>query len=190
MVHKLVFLFFIVLSWVTFAEVPKTWSGVDFATSQSTPVSLQSPGKMGLVLVFLSVKCPCSNSHVGELKELAKKYPQFRFVAVHSNSDESYDLAKDYFKGLDLPFMAIQDEKAKIADELKAYKTPHVYVFGSSGETLYKGGVTSSSNAPTAEKHYLADVLLELSSGRTLKVTETRTLGCVIARENDNKNIW
>ncbi len=190
MLNKLIFVLLTAISMSSLASVAKFWIGTNLSDSKPITVSVESPGKRGLVVVFLSTKCPCSSSHILELKDLAKKFDQFRFVGIHSNSDESPELAKVFFSALELPFPVIQDEKAKIADELKAFKTPHAYVFGPQGEVLYRGGVTNSANGPTADEHYLADALAELSAGRPVKVSDTRTLGCVIARENDNKNVW
>jgi hypothetical protein len=145
------------------------------------PVTV-APGKAGTVVAFLSAKCPCSNSHVPLLKELAKEYPEFSFVAVHANADEPPGTAVPYFQAAAFPFPVIQDEKQKLADELRAYKTPHVFVLTPDGKTAYKGGATNSADAAHASKFYLRDALADLRAGRPVKVPEGRTLGCVIAR--------
>ncbi|MFK5047747.1 thioredoxin-like domain-containing protein, partial [Klebsiella pneumoniae] len=89
--------------------------------------------------VFLSTKCPCSNSHVALVKQLAKDFPAFAFVAVHSNRDETVAEARAYFRDFGLP--VLQDEKSRLADEFKASKTPHAYVLAAGdGKVLYHGG--------------------------------------------------
>lgn len=80
--------------------------------------------KKGLVVVFLSAKCPCSNSHVSELNALADSFPEFKFVAIHSNSNEDETSAKTYFESRKLSFTVIEDSKAGLADRFKALKTP------------------------------------------------------------------
>lgn len=181
MMRNLVFTAALSVSLSCFASI----SGQNLLTGKKDDVPA---GKKGTVLVFLSSKCPCSNSHVGVLKALANEYKEFSFVAVHSNADETVADAKSYFTSVDLPFPVIQDEKTTIADEWKAIKTPHVFVISPEGKTLYKGGVTNSNNGPKADVQFLRDALADLQAGRAVKVAEGRTLGCAITR--GDKNVW
>lgn len=146
------------------------------------------PAQKGTVVVFMSAKCPCSNSHVQIMKQLAADFKNFAFVVVHSNRDETQDLSQNYFKKLDLPFPVIQDEENRIADQFRALKTPHAFVLNPDGKILYKGGVTSSTNGEAADKQYLRDALNDISAGRDVKVAEGRTLGCIISR--GEKHAW
>lgn len=168
------------ISHASFMNLPKVISGIDLLHGKNIDIS--SEGTRGLVVVFLSAKCPCSDSHSADLKQLEIKYPEFHFVGVHSNSDESIEDSKNYFSKLALPFPVIQDDKAAIAGQFKALKTPHVFVISPTGEMLYQGGVTDSHVAPAAKKHFLADALEAVRSGKTPQVTQTRTLGCIITR--------
>ena len=171
-----------------FATIPSL-QGVNLNAAAKEILAPIQPGKQGLVVVFLSAKCPCSNSHISELNGIAKAHPEFAFVAVHSNSDETPEMAQKYFRDTGLPFPVIQDAKSQLADELKAFKTPHVFVFDPSGKIQYQGGVTSSAHALTAEHHYLSEVLEDLAAGKAPRLAQSRTLGCVISRERD-KNVW
>lgn len=154
-------------------------SGINLLTDQATDVLA---GKKGTVVVFLSAKCPCSNSHVQILKKLAGEFKDFSFVAVHANADEATELSKVYFKTADFSFPVIQDNGGRLADEFKALKTPHAFLLGADGKILYKGGVTSSHNGSTADRQFLRDALIDVAAGRTVKVAEGRTLGCMISR--------
>jgi len=160
------------------------------ATLLSTGESIQIGSNLekGLVLVFISGKCPCSISHMKELASLAKDYPHFRFVGVHSNADETAEAYKVFFERSDLGFPVIQDEGAKIADQFKAFKTPHAYVLGPKGEVLYQGGVSNSHNFPDASEKYLRQALSEIEAGKSVQTPQTRTLGCVISR--GEKHVW
>lgn len=160
-------------------------TGKDLLTGQTTDIA---PGGKGTVLVFLSARCPCSNSHVAALRSLAKEFKAFSFVAVHSNVDESPDEAKVYFKGADLPFTVLQDEGTKIADEYKALKTPHAFILSPEGRILYKGGVTNSNRAEKADQFFLREALTDIQADRPVKVSEGRALGCNISR--GEKNVW
>ena len=146
------------------------------------------PGRLGTVAIFLSTKCPCSKSHVDLIKELSKAHRDFSFVVVHSNVDEDISEAKTYFQSLGMGFPVLQDEQTKLADELKAYKTPHAFVLAPDGRVLYKGGVTSAAIATNANKQFLQEALLDIEAGKSVRRPEGRTLGCIISR--DPKNVW
>ena len=153
--------------------------GEDLMTGKPIEVSAKSKG---LVIAFLSARCPCSNSHLPMLEKLSHDFPDFQFVGVHSNADESKDPTQTYFKDAHLSFPLIQDFKFKLADQFKASKTPHVFVLSPGGETLYKGGMTNSADGPSADRQYLKDALTALQAGQKMQTSETRSLGCAISR--------
>lgn len=151
-------------------------------------ISASCEGKKALVVIFLSAKCPCSNSHIQELKALAETYKDFSFVAINSNIDESTSFAKSYFVDQALPFPVIRDHKTELADHYRASKTPHAFIVLPSGELAYQGGVSSSHRLEKAEHKYLREALDDLHNNRKVKTPEGRALGCAIAR-GDN-NVW
>jgi peroxiredoxin len=155
-------------------------SGQDLYTNQA--ITVKPENKKGMVVVFLSATCPCSNSHIPELIALSKAYPDFEFVAVHSNSNETVESARTYFKKANLPFPILQDDHAKLADRFKALKTPHAFLILPSGETAYQGGVSNSSDFAKASKRFLKDALQDIEDHQNVKVSEGRTLGCAIKR--------
>lgn len=155
---------------------------------KEVPAEVSAAGKKGLVVVFLSARCPCSNSHVVALKELAKAYPDFSFVAVHANSDEPREETKAYFKAASLPFPVLQDTGGKLAARFRALKTPHAFLLSPSGELLYKGGVSDSRDFAKAKQKFLAAALSEVQAGKAVAQSEGRTLGCVITR--GEKDDW
>lgn len=157
--------------------------GNDLVTNGLVDLDLEKDQKKALVVLFLSAKCPCSNSHIAEIQNLSSEFKDFEFVAVHSNQDEKLDLSKQYFSNLNLKFPVIQDEKAKLADIYKAYKTPHAFVVYPDGKIAYQGGVSSSHEFLKADKKYLRDALTDIQNKRPVKVSESRTLGCSISRE-------
>ncbi len=151
--------------------------------STGLPVLVEAKNqKKGLVVVFLSARCPCSNSHVTELSKLSKEYPDYLFIGLHSNQDESLEESKSYFNGAHLPFKVLQDEKAELADRFGAFKTPHSYVISPSGDLLYKGGISSSNNFENSKNKFLREALEDISAGKKIRTPEGRTLGCAIAR--------
>lgn len=186
---KKIILFTLFFPFFGFSSPIKIIPGTEIFSGEKIQIQTEQASKKGTVVVFLSTKCPCSNSHTEVLTKLAQKYTDFTFLGVHSNLEEDLASSQKYFRAANLPFQILQDEKTKIADTLKAYKTPHCFVLSPKGEILYQGGVTDSSNAPTAERIYLEEALQDISSGSEVRTKSGRTLGCAIQRESE-KNVW
>jgi len=193
MKHFFIRLFFLlVIPWGTLAA-PQIQSVTGENLLSGGPVALKlqemgAQGKKGLVVVFLSARCPCSNSHVAEVRDLAQNYKDFAFVAVHSNLDEGEALAKPYFEKAHLPFPVIADAKARLADQFQALKTPHAYIVVPDGHIAYQGGVSNSNDCAKSDRKYLREALADLHEGKPVRTPEGRTLGCVISR--GEKNVW
>lgn len=162
------------------AALPSMVQGPSAVTSKDVRVAAEA-GK-GLVVVFLSAACPCSNSHIEELIQLAKLHPKFNFVGVHSNGNEDAEMAKSYFTNSKLPFPVIRDSQAQIADQFKALKTPHAFIINAEGSLVYQGGVSNSAKFDQADRRYLREALEDLARNEKVKTPEGRTLGCMISR--------
>lgn len=154
--------------------------GQDLLTKQKIQIESKP---LGLVIIFLSAKCPCSNSHIAEIKTLSKEFSQFQFVAVHSNKEEELSLAQNYFKSLDLSFPIIEDDNFSLADQFQAMKTPHAFVFNTKGELQFKGGVSDSRQFANSEIKYLRLALEDVAAQKKLRYPHARTLGCAITRD-------
>lgn len=160
--------------------------GTDIVSGRLVKASVGA--KKGLVVVFLSATCPCSNSHIGELSALAHEHPDFNFIGVHSNTDESKESTVAYFEKAKLPFSVIQDTHAALANQYKALKTPHAFIVNPKNEIVYRGGVSNSHDFGRADRRFLREALNDLENGRAVKTPEGRTLGCAISR--GDKHVW
>ena len=181
---KLIPFFLLFIGQVTFASVPSVITGTGVVDELYKQIVFKR-AEVATVVVFLSATCPCSDSHIPYLKKLKEEFPKINYLAIHSNVDEDEKTTAKYFKSVALPFDVIQDDGAKLADEFKAYKTPHAFIISKEGKILYEGGVTSSAKAHEASHFHLRDALLDLTQGRDIRVKEVRTLGCAINREKD-----
>ena len=168
----------------SFSCLSRPIQGIDLISGKS--VKLKSPSessqKRGTVIVFLSAKCPCSKSHEPVIEKLSKEFSDFQFIAIHSNQDESVEFAKKHFMESGLSIPIIQDVGARLANELKALKTPHVFVVGPESQCWFNGGIDDTRKADRAKKEYLREALLELQKGKEPTEKVVRTLGCVIKR--------
>jgi peroxiredoxin len=158
----------------------KNITGENLFTTQKVNVS--ADGKKGLVVVFLSAVCPCSNSHITELKDLSVKFSEFSYVAIHSNAEEGKNMSKPYFEKADFSFPVIEDKKFKLADQLKAFKTPHSFIILPDGNMAYQGGISNSKDCAKSDRKYLREALEDIQSGQPVRTAEGRTLGCAISR--------
>ena len=151
---------------------------------RSGKVQKVSPGTKGLVAVFLSAKCPCSQSHEAGLVALAKEFESkgFQFLGLHANADESLELGRLKFQDVAFPFPVLRDEGAKLAETLGANRTPHAFVLNPQGEVLFQGGVDDNKDAQKATRPYLRNALEAILAGKTPDPAIARSLGCVIAR--------
>lgn len=183
---SLFFLIF-VLCFAANAALPASINGESLVTSKPVSLTIQNKDKKGTVIIFMSAKCPCSDSHLPLIKNMATRYKDFKFAVVHSNLDETKAESQKYFKKAGLMFDVIQDVKTQIADQFQAYKTPHAFILNPNGEIIYQGGVTNSSHASAADEFFLEKALSEINSGKTVSTPEGRTLGCVILRESEIK---
>lgn len=163
---------------------PTKISGKDLSSLNKTLAEIGT--KKAMVIVFLSAKCPCSNSHIDELSKLRQDFPDFSFVGIHSNMDETETQGQEYFKKVKLPFPVIQDQDAQYADQFAAFKTPHSFVLDSKGEVLYQGGVSNSHDIKKSNTLFLREALLDISQGQKVRNPEGRTLGCFIVRKKNN----
>ncbi len=171
------------------SALPSVLRGIDLRSGTETEIPLTSPDKKGTVLVFLSIECPCSQSHQPPLAELAAQHPEFTFVGIHSNKEEPLSETRKFFSDPKdpkrwLPFPVLEDKGQAIAneEEIKAFKTPHVFVVDSKGSIVYRGAMDNSHEASTAKKHYLAMALDAIVSGHNPDPEEVPPLGCVISR--------
>lgn len=161
---------------------PLKIKGASVTNAKLHEIDLQE--KRGTVIIFLSAVCPCSDSHLPEIKQLAAEFSDFQFLGIHSNLDEDEEVTKKYFSQASLPFPVLQDENQVWANEWKALKTPHAFVLLKNGNLAYQGGVSSSQRfSESVDKKYLRLAIQEITEGKSVSNPEGRTLGCIIARK-------
>jgi hypothetical protein len=179
---KLLLFFFIALASTCFAESLPSIQAMDLRTGETLKHDWKDE-KKGTVVIFLSSLCPCSNGHINYISELSKEFPDVKFIGMHSNTNESIDTAKEYFKSKELPFPVFQDHSTEWADRLKAFRTPHAFLITPEGKVVYQGGVTSSADPKRADSFYLKVTLKKFLAGEEIESSRTRILGCQIARQ-------
>lgn len=166
------------------ASASLEFSGFDLRQTGETNsiLNVSTKDSEHLVVLFLSAKCPCSMSHMDEIRNLAKDFPETKFLAINSNKDESREMGTAYFSKADLAFPVLRDDNLKYADLLKAVKTPHAFVLDKSGQIIFQGGVSDSAKFPNAKRKFLREALTEVKAKKSISQPVARALGCAIAR--------
>jgi peroxiredoxin len=127
----------------------------------------------GVVLVFLSCRCPYVAQARQPLADLKKEFgDKMTFVGVNANQNESVDDIKAD-AALNFPFPMLRDEGAKVADAYAAERTPEVFVIDPRGIVRYHGGVGD-----------LGAALREFTAGKAISKAEARAFGCTIKRKS------
>jgi len=144
----------------------------DKGEARSLDRLLRAGEARGLVVVFVSSRCPYVAQARQPLAELFKQHGgKFGFVAINANQNESADDVKAD-AARNFPFPVLRDEDAKVAELYAAERTPEVFLIDGKGVIRYHGGVGE-----------LGQALSDLSAGRTVARSETKAFGCTIKRK-------
>jgi peroxiredoxin len=137
-----------------------------------------------IVLMFISTKCPVSNSYNEKMKELYDNYhsKNIEFLGINSNKAEDIDNIKEHAEDHNFKFTILKDWKNIIANKLDAQVTPEIYVLNSNFEVLYHGRIDDARGAGPAKNSDLKNALDEILSGEKVAVERTRAMGCTIKR--------
>lgn len=149
-------------------------------------ISLKDFPQEVLVVVVTCNECPVARAYEQRFVDFAKTRcgpdGKVAFLAVNPYDREGDTLAdmKKRVEESKLPFEYVQDKDHLFTKKLGAEKTPHVFVFDKDRKLVYKGAFDDSWLDPsTVKKHYLADVVDAVLSGKKVP-TVTKPEGCPI----------
>ena len=70
-----------------------------------------------------------------------------------------------------------------LANAFGAKTTPHIFMFNSNYQLVYKGAIDDNyENINKVKDSYLKDAMEQLVKGKKIKVAETNPVGCSIKR--------
>lgn len=145
----------------------------------------------GLLVIFSCNTCPFVlgwEDNYPELGEMTKAN-NIGMVLVNSNeakrtNEDSFEAMKKHYEeaGYNTPYVVDTDHK--LADAFGGKTTPHVYLFNSDMELVYRGAINDKyeSRTETASKYYLKDAIKQLLSGEKIEQPTTQERGCSIKR--------
>jgi len=149
-----------------------TLKTVDKGEPRALDRLVQQGPTRGLVMVFVSAKCPYVAQARQPLAELFRGYGgKVAFVGVNANQNESADDVKAD-AGANFPFPMLRDEGAKVADLYAAERTPEAFLIDAGGVIRYHGGVAE-----------LGAALADFTAGHAVAKAESKAFGCTIKRK-------
>ena len=163
-----------------------------------TQMSLSSAaGPNGLLVVFSCNTCPFvvgngekSDGWEGRYNETAMfaKENGVSMVLVNSNeakrdNHDSMDAMKVHARENNYGMPYLLDANHQLADAFGALKTPHVYLFDSNMNLVYRGSIDDNVNdASSVSERYVQDAISAVATGKPVAVAETKAIGCSIKR--------
>jgi peroxiredoxin len=144
--------------------------------------------KRAVVLVFVTVDCPITNSYVPELNRINAEYAPrgIEVFAVQGDASQNAENLRAYAKEYAYSFPLLLDPNLTMAKWTGATTMPEVAVLSPSGEVLYLGRIDDryvdfGKQRPQAKQHDLRNALDALLSGKPVPEARTRALGCAIS---------
>lgn len=160
-----------------------TLPAVSGATGTLSLKDVAAKGK-GVVVIFVSTRCPYSNAYNARMTALAKQYAAkgVAVVGINSNGNEPPAEVADHAKKHDLAFPILKDDGNKIADAYGAQHTPEAFLIDAKGTLVYHGRIDETREQADARSHDLANAINALLGGKPVPVVETKAFGCSIKR--------
>lgn len=141
-----------------------------------------------VVVAFLGTECPLAKLYGPRLTELQNEYRQkgVVFVGINSNTQDSLTEISAYVNHHKISFPILKDAGNRVADQLKAERTPEVILLDQQRNIRYRGRIDDqyliglSRNKVT--RRDLATALDEVLAGNDVTVANTEPIGCHIGR--------
>lgn len=136
------------------------------------------------VVLFLSSRCPCSQSYNDRIRQLSENLPPqiIRFVGVYANAGESRQEIEAHAQQQGFRFSVVKDANQHLAARLGARVTPEAFVLDRSHRLRYHGRVDDSRDPAAVTSCDLRDALTQVITGYEPLHPETPAFGCAIER--------
>ena len=190
---KIIYIFFCLISLIFASDInlnsKMPGANLDLLNIDGKKISLNEiKGDKGTLVIFSSNTCPWVIRWEDRYVKLAEQYNSkgISMVAINSNSarfneSESLEKMKQHSNEKYYNFPYVQDKDSKLAKLFGATKTPHVYLFNSNNELVYKGAIDDNAkNAKKVKESYLFNAIDEMLNGEQISKSESKALGCSI----------
>lgn len=145
-------------------------------------------GENGLLVNFSCNTCPWVAAWEDRYNPIAKLARDNGIGVImlnpntaYRNKGESLDDMKARAKKANYTFPYALDEGSKFASAFGATRTPHIYLFNSNMELVYRGAIDDNAkSANGVEQPYLKNAIKALAAGKEIDPKTTKSLGCTI----------
>ena len=146
----------------------------------------------GLLVMFSCNTCPVVGKYESRTVEIARYALKKNIGVILLNPNEatrdqgdSFDDMIAYAKEKGYNFPYVVDANSNMADLFGATRTPEVFLFGKNKKLVYHGAIDDNANSPDkVSRKHLRIAIDELSEGKEIATTKTRSVGCTIKRLN------
>lgn len=101
-------------------------------------------------------------------------------AAIRDDGESLQDMKKRAEKS-NYQFPYALDKDSKLASAFGATRTPHIYLFNSDMELVYRGAIDDNAkSAEDVKNPYLKNAIKDLAAGNEISPKTTKSLGCTI----------
>lgn len=169
------------------AKAPMTDVEVKDVSGEMITLS-EVAGEKGLLVIFSCNTCPWVTKWEDRYNPVANLAEEHGVGTIALNPNTAYRDNGDGFEDMQkraeesgYEFYYALDENSKMAEAFGATRTPHIFLFNSDMELVYRGAIDDNANsAEDVEKPYLKNAIEELGAGKEISVKTSKSLGCTI----------
>ncbi|MEO8603544.1 MAG: thioredoxin family protein [bacterium] len=145
-------------------------------------------GKQGTLVIFTCNHCPWAKAWEERIAALGNTYAARGVGVIAINANDPKANAIDGFGGMveraktrDFKFPYVVDSGSAVARAFGAERTPEAFVFDAQGKLVYHGTIDDNAeHASDVKQPYLKNALEAVSTGKSVEVQETKSIGCGI----------
>lgn len=144
------------------------------------------------VICVLGCECPVARFYANKLQSMAKEFDGkgVRFLAVMGLIQDDIPKIEVFLKETEISFPVIRDEEQIHLTNLRATRTPEVFVLDQNGDIVYRGRIDDQM-APGVKKNQastkeLIDALDAVIANRPVSSPTTAAAGCLITYRNQS----
>ncbi|MCU0720631.1 MAG: redoxin domain-containing protein, partial [Pirellula sp.] len=145
------------------------------------------PSAKAHVICILGCECPVARFYASRLELLSKEYESrgVRFIAVMGLIQDDVAKIQGFIRDSEISFPVVRDDKQTHLENLRATRTPEVFVLDQHGKVVYRGRIDDQM-APGVKRnqpstHELTDALDAVLADRPVASPVTAASGCLIA---------
>ena len=143
-------------------------------------------GQEGVVLIYMSNKCPFSTAYLDRLRQMNADFPSILFILInaYTTSSESMVNMKTTWMDWDVNMPYLADKEQVTAEQFKITKSPTAVVLkpvGNNYSVYYKGQIDNNPQvANDVKEAYLLENLKALLANKPPIYPNNQAVGCTV----------